>query len=127
MSRPLPLPPALFYSRRDSRPSGHLRGPFAPPIQFFPPAEDQALAEFKAPAVLRQRPAIHQLGAGFGQRAFAKDWEFFVENARQNQLQDGVPQKLEALIVLSIVAVLVGDGRVGERQTQELPISKRVS
>ena len=70
--------------------------------------------------------AVDHLGARLGEGAFADFWKFFVEFARDGQAQDGVAQEFQALIVLHRPALFVGDGRVGESQTQLTEIAELI-
>ncbi len=84
------------------------------------------LAKVQLPGALRQGAAIDQFGAGLGQRAFAEGGEFVVKLARQHELEDGIAQEFEPLVVLHGRALFMRDGRVGEGETQQGGIAEPV-
>ncbi len=88
-------------------------------VHFFATAKGEVGAEAQPPPVFGQGTAVDEFGAGFGEGAFANGREFFVELARQDELQDGIAEELEALVSLNRSALLVGNGGVGEREPQE--------
>ena len=65
-------------------------------------------AEIQHGAVRGERLAVHQFRAGFGQRTFVEAGKFFVKFAGEDELQDGVAEKLKALVGLHRRALLVG-------------------
>jgi hypothetical protein len=84
-------------------------------------------AQRERAAMHGERAAIHQLGAGFGQRAFIEGGKFFVEFAGQRELQHGVAKEFEPLIVLDGRALLMRHGRMRQREAQQAFVAKRVS
>src|SRR5690349_2297566 len=84
-------------------------------------------AETKTAAMLGQRAAIDQLGAPFGQGTFAKGGKFFIEHSREDQLEDGVTQKLQALVSLHGRPFFVRHGRMRERQAKQIWIAEGVA
>ena len=74
------LEPAIEEDRAQQRfvGVGQRRGPLATAVDLLAPADDQILAEAQVLGALGQCPAINELGAGFGQRAFAEAWEFLI-------------------------------------------------
>jgi hypothetical protein len=85
------------------------------------------IAESQTSALLSERATIDHLGAGLGKRTFANVWEFLVEFARQDELKDSVTEEFEALIVLNGGALLVRNGRMRQRQSQQIRIAESVT
>ena len=79
---------------------GQRRGAFAAAVGFLAAAQMQMFApRFSAAPCSARVLAVHQFGAGLGQRAFVEAGKFVVEFAGQDELEDGVAEKLEALVV----------------------------
>ena len=76
---------------------------------------------------LGQRAAIHQLGAAFGERSFAKIRKFFIQLARQHELQHGIAEKFQALIGFERDALFVRDRWVCQGQLQQVGIMKFIT
>ena len=74
-----------------------------------------------------QRAAVDQFGAGFGERAFVEVRKSFIQFPGQSELQHGVAEELEALVVLHGRAQFVGDGWMGHRELQEAFIAEGVT
>ena len=84
-------------------------------------------AEIEGAAFFGERAAVDQFGARLGERAFAKCGKFFVKFAREDELQHGVAEKFEPLIVLDGHALLVGNGGMRQRQPQQTGIAESVA
>ena len=85
------------------------------------------LAEAQRAAMHGEGSAIDELGAGFGERAFVEVGKLFVEFAGQRQLQHGVAEKFQPLVVLHGRTLFVRDGRMRERQPQAGGVMKEVT
>lgn len=103
---------------------GQRRGAFATAVGFLAAAENEMFAEAERAGFLGEGAAVHQFGAGLGERAFAERGKFFIQFVRQYELQHGVAEELEPLVVLGGDALFVGDGRMGERELQQRGIGK---
>ena len=101
---------------------GQRRGAFPSPVQLLALAQDQGVAQGQIASALGQRAAIHQLGPGLGQRPFAEVGKLLEQRARQDQLEDGVAEELQPLVCLNRSALFVGNGRMGERKSQQIHI-----
>ena len=75
-------------------------------------------AQTQCAAMQSEGPAIDQLGAGFGERAFVDVAKLFEKFTGQRQLQHRVAEKFQALVVLHGRPLFVGDGGMRERQPQ---------
>ena len=73
-----------------------------------------------------ERSRIHQPGAGLGEQAFVGIGKFFVKFARQNQTKNRVAEIFEPLVVRRRRVGLVRDGRMRERETQQVYVAKNV-
>jgi hypothetical protein len=96
-------------------------------VQFLAAAEDQILSEAELASLHSQCPAIHQFGAGLGQRAFTESGKFFVELPRQHELQNGVAEKFQPLIRLHGGPLFVRHRRMREREPQQFQVVELVS
>jgi hypothetical protein len=94
---------------------------------FLAAAEGQMGAEVHDGAVLGQGLAIDEFRPRLGQRPFVEGGKFFVKFAGEDELQDGVAEKLEPLVGLRGRALLVGDRRVRERELEQFQVAKCVS
>ena len=100
----------------------------APAVRFLAVAENQVRAQAERAGVLGQRAAVDQFGARLGQRAFVERGKFFVKLVGQDELQHGVAEKFQPLIVRLVgVAAFVRDGRMRQRQPQQALVAKRVA
>jgi hypothetical protein len=96
-------------------------------VHFLAAAQDQIISQSETPALLGEGTPVDQLRPGFGERAFAKRGKIPVQLARQYELQNGIAQKLEPLVVLDRNALLVGNGGMRQRQSQQLRIPEMVA
>ena len=99
----------------------------APAAGFFAVAENQVRAQAESPGMLGQRAAVDQFGAALGQRSFIERGKFFVKLVSQDELQHGVAEKFQPLVVRHGHAAFVRDGRMRERQPQQSLVAERVS
>ena len=106
---------------------GQRGGPLPAAVQLLAPAQDQVLANAKVPGAFGQGPAVDELGAGLGQRAFAEGGEFLIQLAREHELQDGVAQEFEALIGLDGRALFMRDRGMGQGELQQGGIAKDIA
>src|SRR5882724_13696637 len=83
-------------------------------------------AEVERAGVFGQRAAIDELGARLRQPAFVERGKFFVELLREDELQHGVAEKFQPLIVFARHAVFVRDGRMRERETEKSFVAKAI-
>lgn len=78
--------------------------------------ENQVLPQ-KQPTGLRcQRGPIHQLSPRLSQSALTQPRETLVQLRGDRQLDDGIAQKLETLVVILFPSLLVDHRRMGQRQ-----------
>lgn len=87
-------------------------------------AHDQVIAEGETTRLLRERALIDELRAGFRERTLPKRWKLLEKLPREHKAQHGVPEKLEALVVLDDTGLLVGDRRVCQRCLKQLRVSE---
>jgi len=102
-------------------------GTLAPAVNFFASTQDEMLAEPELAGVFGKSATIDQLGASFGERAFAKGREILVELPSENELEDSVTEKFEALVGLHGNALFVRDGGMSQSKPQESRITKSVT
>jgi hypothetical protein len=103
-------------------------------VHFLTAAQNQVRAEAEDAGVFSQRAAVDEFRARFGQRTFVGCGKFLVELLRKDELQHGVPEKFQPLIVrgpsLRFVPVrrsftlLMGDGRMRECQPQQALVAE---
>jgi hypothetical protein len=96
-------------------------------MNLFAPAQNQVFAQHDGASADGQRAAVHEFGARLRQRAFVEGGKALVQFPGQNQLQHGVPQKFQALIVFSAGILFVGNGRMRQRHAQQFQIAKLVT
>src|ERR1035437_7392375 len=94
-------------------------------------------AEAEGAGLFGQRSAVDEFRARFCQRTLIERGKFLVELLRKDELQHGVTEKFQPLIVrgpsLRFVparrsfALLMGDGRMRERQPQQALVAERVA
>lgn len=106
---------------------GERGGALAAAVGFLAAADDEIFAKAEEPAFFREGAAVDKFGAGLGERAFVVSGKFFVQLLREHELEDGVAEEFEALVVLGGRALLVGDGRMGERELEQGGILKRMA
>src|ERR1700761_6968419 len=80
--------------------------------------------ETKGTGTVSQGLAIDQFGARFGEHAFIVSGKLFVKFLGENKTQDGIPKELQTLVMASSHTALMRDGRMGERQAQEIFVAK---
>ena len=68
----------------------------------FAATEEDVFVQADVATVFGEDAAIDEGGAGFGERAFAVIGKFIVEDAGEDELQDGVAEEFEALIGLDV-------------------------
>ena len=110
---------------------------FAPAVHFLAAAQNQMRAEAEGAGVFGQRAAVDEFCARLGQRTFIERGKFLVKLLRQDELQHGVAEKFQPLIVRGLsrrfvparrgFAWLMGDGRMRERQPQQALVAERVA
>jgi hypothetical protein len=83
-------------------------------------------AEVKRAGAFGQCAAVDKLGARLRQRPFIKRGEFFVQLARENELQHCVAEEFQPLIVRLRPATFVRNGRMREREAQQAFVAKFV-
>ena len=96
-------------------------------VQFLAAAENEMLAEGKHPAMYGQGAAVDKLGAGLGKRAFVEARKLFVKLARQHELQHGIAEKFQPLVVQDGSSQLMRHGRMRERQTKLVFVTEVVT
>ena len=84
------------------------------------------VAQANAASLLGQRSAIDHLRASLGERPLVNAWKLTVKFGRQDQLQHGVSEKLQPLIMLDASAVFVRDGRMCDRKAQQIFVLERI-
>ena len=85
------------------------------------------LAEPQRTALLGEAYLIHKLGADLGERTFVVVWIAVVEFVGKRELEHGVADVFEPLVVVAAGPSFVRDGRMGERQQQECRVAERVA
>jgi len=78
-------------------------------------------------SLLGQRAAIDHLRPGLRQRAFAQRRKFFVEFPGEDELQHGVAEKFQPLIVLYGSALLMSDRGMRQGEAQQAFITERIT
>ena len=106
---------------------GQDRRPLAPAVELLAAAEDQQRPETQRAALRGERILSHELRADFRKRAFVVVRITGEERVREDELQHGVPEIFEALVVILARAQLVGNGRMRQRQPQQVTVAKRVA
>lgn len=94
---------------------------------FLTTAEDEVIAQAEAERDGLEMMAIDELGAERGEAAFGQGGEAAVEFLGDGELEDGVAEKLEALVVGEMLALFVAEGGVGERLAEKLGVGKDVA
>lgn len=90
-------------------------------------AEDDMLPQVQPAGLTGKRGPVHQLGARLGKRAFTELGKAGVQLAGDHELDDGVAEKFEALVVVLAAAGLVSEGRVGEGEGEKVPVAKAIT
>ena len=85
------------------------------------------LTQSQAAPLLGQGAAIDHLGPRFGQWPFAQAGKFFIQLARQDQLQHGVTEKFQTLIVLDRGALFVGDRGMRQGKAQQIFVPEQIT
>ena len=81
-------------------------------------------AEVKRTGVFGQRAAVDEFGARLRQRAFIERGKLFVKFLRKDELQHGVAEKFQPLVVRGRRAAFVRDGRMREREAQQIFVAE---
>jgi hypothetical protein len=76
-------------------------------MHFLSPADDHMFAQFKLACPVGKCASIDQLCPRFRERTFAKYWKFFIQLARQHELENGIPEEFQPLIGLKGQALFV--------------------
>lgn len=84
-------------------------GTFATAVQFFASTQDEMFAQTELASMVSEGASIDQLGASFGERAFAKGRKILIELASENELEDSITEEFEALVGLDRHALFVSD------------------
>ena len=92
--------------------------------RFLAATQDQMRAEVERAGVFGERAAIDEFGARLRQHAFIERGKVFVEFLREDELQHGVAEKFQPLIVFARHAAFVRDGRMCEREAQKIFVAK---
>ena len=108
---------------------GQRRAADAPAGGLLAAAEDQEIADLEPASLLRERGAVHELRPCLGERAFAVPRETLVKLVGEDELQHGVAEELQPLVVVLQVpdAGLVRQRRMREREDQQLSVAERVT
>ena len=69
--------------------------------------------------MLGKRARIHHAGTALGEDSFIHRRILLVKFVREDELQHGVAEKFQALVVLKAGATFVRDGRMREREAQQ--------
>ena len=110
-----------------SNASASADGAFASAVHFLAAAQNQMRAEAERAGVFGQRAAVDEFGARLGQRAFVERGKFFIKLVREDELQHGVAEKFQPLVVRRRRAAFVRDGRMRQRQPQQALVAERVA
>ena len=84
-------------------------------------------AQTEPAPLIGERAAIDHLRPRLGQRPFVHGRKFLIQLAGQNQLQHGVAEKFQALIVLHGGALLMGDRGMGQGEAQQILITEKIA
>src|SRR5579883_1666835 len=103
------------------------RRPLTSAMGFLAAAEDEMFAQVQRPPFLREETAVDELGAGLGQRAFADVGKLVVKLAGEDELEHGVAEKFQSLIVRDARALLVGDRRMRQREAKQIRIAENMT
>jgi hypothetical protein len=89
-------------------------------------AQPQAGVEADFPGDPGQKNAVGEGGAALAEHAFAVAGEEIVERLREDELQHGIAEKLEALVALGGIGVVLQIRRVRDGALQQRRIAERV-
>ena len=84
-------------------------------------------AEVKRAGAFGQCAAVDELGASLCQRPFVERWEFFVQLVRENELQHGIAEKFQPLIVRLCPTAFMRNGRMRECDAQQIFVAEFVT
>ncbi len=101
-------------------------GTAASTICLLTPAHDEVFAEIEMEGAFGERGLIHHPGTAFGEGAFIRIGKAIVEFAGKAELEDGVTEEFQALIVLRFTD-LMGHGGMREGKAQELRLEELVA
>src|SRR5262249_30962008 len=96
-------------------------------VRFLAATKNEVFAEAERAALFGKRAAGDRVCAGPWERAFVERGEMVVEIAREDELDDSVAEKLEALIVLSGRAVFVRDGGMSQGELEKRVVAEIVT
>lgn len=99
--------------------AGEVSLPGAAARDFFATAKDEVWAETQAYGGRGERGSADNVGSHSGQLTFTGVWVELKELVGDNETEDGVPEKFEALVGGRAFTGLVEVGRVGERLAKE--------
>ena len=85
------------------------------------------LVQADGATVLGQHAAVDERGAALGERTFAVVGKFVVERVGEDELQDRVAEKLQALVGLDVRARFVRDAGMREGEAEEFLVLERVT
>ena len=84
-------------------------------------------AEVKREGAFGEGAAVDKFGACLRQRPFVERGKFFIQFLRENQLQHGIAEKFQPLIMRYRRIVFVCDGRMREREAQQAFVAEFVT
>ena len=110
-------------------PVGKGRRPGPSTRRLLTPTEDQVISEPQLPPLLRQRGAVDHLGPRLGQGTLPGARKAAVQLQGDHQLEHGVTQEFEPLVVLleCPASRFVGQRRVRQGQNQQVRVPEEVT
>src|SRR5437763_12259653 len=106
---------------------GQCRCSLAPATGFFPPSHQKIPSQIERGGVHLQCFTRYQPRTQFRQLSFGLDAKMAKKILGDNELEDGVTEKFQALIIKMITLGFVAETRVSERLRQQQRIAKLVT
>ncbi len=105
-----------------------LDGGLLPAARFLLPlAQTKEIAQPPAPENSRQRAAIHPFGTQVGQHTLVVRREILPEPFRHDELEDGVAQEFQPLVIQGGRCAFLGKGAVRQGTDEEFPVRERIT
>lgn len=96
-------------------------------ICFFSASHAQMRTEFDASSMTRECFGRDELGACFGEYAFIGMRKFLVEQLGERELEDGVAQEFQALIVWLGALVFIANAAMSQSELKQCRVAKSVT
>ena len=101
-------------------------GPFASAAGFFTAAHHEMAAKIEAFCVHLEAVARNELGTHLGELALAEFWKMIEEPLGENELEDGIAEEFQTLIIEVMALGFVAERRMSKRFREEERIAKLV-